>query len=168
MFHLVDPESGFTSAVITEPKRFVGRQDLVTNSIRAMNAKNSLIAIFGKRGVGKSSLMRQIQLMSVGDFSLPQRAGLFHLVPDKPRTYYTVFYTCDSSIENTETLLRRLCTDSDPDDGLLRLVPDKGKQLQEFSRSSEEGIHLDLKLLNWGENGSNAKKYSNAITADIY
>lgn len=89
-------------------------------------------------------------------------------MPDKPRTYYTVFYTCDSSIENTETLLRRLCTDSDPDDGLLRLVPDKGKQLQEFSRSSEEGIHLDLKLLNWGETGSNAEKYSNAITADIY
>lgn len=71
MFHLVDPESGFTSAVITESKRFGGRQDLVTNSIRAMNAKNSLIAIFGKRDVGKSSLMRQTQLMSVGDFSLP-------------------------------------------------------------------------------------------------
>jgi hypothetical protein len=101
-----------------------------------------VIAVYGKRGVGKSSLLRQIQAMALGDFSLPQKAGLFGIVPEKPRRYYsllyyTVYYQCDALIANAQELILRLCNDTDPEDGLLRLVPDKGKELIEFSRSDE-------------------------------
>jgi ABC-type transport system involved in cytochrome c biogenesis ATPase subunit len=57
-----------------------------------------LITVFGKRGVGKSSLLRQIQQMALGEYALAKKAGLTHLIPAKPRTYLTVYYSCDSLI----------------------------------------------------------------------
>lgn len=166
MFRLVDPEIGFTSAVIRDPERFVGRSDLIESSMRAVNTASSLITVFGKRGVGKSSLLRQLQIIANGDYEIATRAGLHHLIPARKRTYYTVFYTCDSNIANIGELLLRLCTDTDPEDGLLRLVPDKGKELIEFCRS--EGVEgaVDLKILRWGGKGEDAEKYAANLRAD--
>jgi AAA+ ATPase superfamily predicted ATPase len=84
-FTFVRPEDGFTSDVIKDSRRFVGRDKLVENCISALNSTQGLIAVYGKRGVGKSSLLRQIQKMGAGDYSLAQRAGVYHMVPSKPR-----------------------------------------------------------------------------------
>ena len=100
----VNPEDGFTSDVIRESSRFVGRSALIESCITALNSSQGLIAVYGKRGVGKSSLLRQIQKMATGDYSLAQRAGLYHLIPDRPRRYYTVYYTCDSIISDAQDL----------------------------------------------------------------
>ena len=67
--------------------------------------------------------------MATGDYGLAQRAGVYHMVPAKPRRYYTVYYQCDGLIKNANDLLLRLCNDTDEEDGLLRLVPDQGKNL---------------------------------------
>lgn len=166
-FKFLDPEIGFTSAVITDPQRFVGRTDLIENSMRSVNTASSLIAVFGKRGVGKSSLLRQIQLIATGDYEIATRAGLHHLIPERSRSYYTVFYTCDSQISNINDLLLRLCTDTNPEDGLLRLVPDKGKELIEFSRSVAAETAVDLKIIRWGAKGEDAGKYAANLQADI-
>ena len=58
---MLDPEIGFTSDVIRDPHRFVGRTELIRDCLDALNSPLGLIAIYGKRGVGKSSLLRQIQ-----------------------------------------------------------------------------------------------------------
>jgi Cdc6-like AAA superfamily ATPase len=91
MFELVDPEAGFTSSVIRDPRRFVGRADLIQNCMNALNAREGVIAVYGKRGVGKSSLLRQLQQMANGNYDIAQKAGLSHLIPRKPRRYYTVY-----------------------------------------------------------------------------
>jgi Cdc6-like AAA superfamily ATPase len=166
MFELVDPEAGFTSSVIRDPKRFVGRTELIQNCMNSLSAKEGLIAVYGKRGVGKSSLLRQIQQMANGNYDIAQKAGLAHLVPNNPRKYYTVYYASDSSIKNMEGLISRLLNDSDPEDGLLRLVPDQGKQLTEFSRSDEASGGLDLKIVKWGVKGTDAQKYSSVVPND--
>jgi AAA+ ATPase superfamily predicted ATPase len=150
-FQLVDPEIGFTSDVIRDPNRFVGRRDLIERCIHALNTASGIIAVYGKRGVGKSSLMRQVQQMANGDYQLAYRAGLGHLVPSTPRRYYTVYYSSDSAVNDLIGLIVRLCNDSDPEDGLLRLIPDNGKTLIEFSRSGESESGVDLKLIHWGE-----------------
>lgn len=165
-FELLDPEVGFTSDVITDPQRFVGRSDLIENAIRAVNSRTSLIAVFGKRGVGKSSLLRQIQLMASGDYEIATKAGIHHLIPPRRRSFYTVFYTCDSQIASVDELFMRLCTDTDPTDGLLRLVPDKGKELSEFTRSVSAEAAVDLKVAKWGSKGQDAEKYSANLRAD--
>jgi hypothetical protein len=130
--------------VITDPHRFVGRADLIQESINALNSSLGLIAIYEKRGVGKSSLMRQIQALANGNYELVRNAGLNHLLPPKPRKYYTVYYACDSIISGAQDLVARLCNDTNEEDGLLRLVPDGGKQLAEFSRTAENSVGLDL------------------------
>src|SRR6185437_12219851 len=147
-FALVDPEGGFTSGVLKDPHRLVGRSDLVRQAIDALNSSLGLIAIYGKRGVGKSSLTRQVQALANGNYELVRRAGLHHLLPPRPRRYYTVYYQCDSRIMGANDLITRVCNDTDEEDGLLRLVPNQGKELAEFSRTTEGSVGLDLKVVN--------------------
>lgn len=164
---MIDPEIGFTSDVIRDPARFVGRTDQLTDCMKAVNTPLSLIAVYGKRGVGKSSLMRQIQQMALGDYTSAKYAGLQSEVPAKPRSYLTVYYTCDSSIDGVEGLLRRLCNDQDDEDGLLRLVPNDGKELVEFERVKEISAGADLKVVNWGTKGIESSKYARTVEGDV-
>lgn len=163
----VNPELGFTADVIRDASRFVGRTDLVKDCINALNASTGLIAVYGKRGVGKSSLLRQLQQMALGDYLLAKRSGLAHLIPSRPRTYLTVYYSCDSLIENGRDLLKRLCNDQSAEDSLLRLVPDDGKEIVEFHRSREVSAGADLKVVNWGSRGIESTKYARVVEGDI-
>jgi Cdc6-like AAA superfamily ATPase len=164
---MIDPEIGFTADVIRDPSRFVGRTDLVRDCISALNAATGLISVYGKRGVGKSSLMRQIQQMALGEYSLAKRSGLAHLIPHKPRTYLTVYYSCDSLIKDGKDLLSRLCNDQSAEDSLLRLVPNDGKEIVEFTRSKEVSAGADLKVANWGTKGVETSKYAKVVPNDI-
>jgi Cdc6-like AAA superfamily ATPase len=163
---MLEPEKGFTSDVITDSNRFIGRTDLIRSCMQALNSPNSLIAIYGKRGVGKSSLLRQVQQMALGDYTLATRAGLNHEIPGTPRKYLTVFYTCDSIIQSGEALVSRLCNDQDEEDGLLRLVPDDGKEIVEFTRAKEVSVGADLKVINWGTKGVETSKYARVVEGD--
>lgn len=163
---MIDPEIGFTSDVIKDSQRFVGRANTIRDCINALSSPVSLIAIYGKRGVGKSSLLRQVQQMALGDYSLAERAGLAHELPSRPRTYVTVYYSCDSLISNGIGLLQRLCNDQDDEDGLLRLVPNDGKEIVEFTRTKEVKAGADLKVINWGTKGIEASKYARVVPGD--
>jgi Cdc6-like AAA superfamily ATPase len=163
----VDPEIGFTNDVIRDPNRFVGRVDLINDCIKALNATLGVIAIYGKRGVGKSSLVRQLQAMALGDYTVARNAGVFHNVPESPRRYVTVYYACDSLIKEGTDLLQRLCNDTNEEDGLLRLVPNEGKELVEFQRSKEVNAGADLKVVNWGAKGIESSKYVRTVPGDI-
>lgn len=163
---MIDPEKGFTSDVITDPKRFIGRIDLIRSCMQALNSPSSLIAIYGKRGVGKSSLLRQVQQMALGDYTLAINAGLAHEIPNTPRKYLTVFYTCDSIISSGEGLISRLCNDQNDEDGLLRLVPHDGKEIIEFTRAKEVSAGADLKVVNWGAKGVETSKYARIVEGD--
>lgn len=162
-----DPEVGFTADVIRDPSRFVGRTELLRDCISALNSATGLISVFGKRGVGKSSLLRQIQQMALGEYTLIKGAGLARLLPSRPRTYLTVYYTCDSLIKDGKDLLSRLCNDQNADDSLLRLVPNDGKELVEFTRSKEVSAGADLKVVNWGAKGIESSKYAKVVPNDI-
>lgn len=49
---MIDPEIGFTSNIIRDPNRFVGRTGLIRDCIKALNTPLGLIAIYGKRVLG--------------------------------------------------------------------------------------------------------------------
>ena len=163
----IDPEIGFTSDVIRDPKRFVGRSEVIRDCIKSLNSPLGLIAVYGKRGVGKSSLLRQVQQMALADYTLAKDSGLYGSIPDRPRKYVTVYYTCDSMIKTAADLLKRLCNDQNSEDGLLRLVPNDGKEIVEFSRSAEHSIGVDLKVIDWGAKGIAESKYARVVDGDI-
>jgi hypothetical protein len=164
---VIDPEVGFTSDVIRDPARFVGRAAQLIDCTKAVNAPLSLIAVYGKRGVGKSSLMRQVQQMALGDYTLLKYAGLQKHIPVKPRRYLTVYYTCDAMIKGGTDLLTRLCNDQNEEDGLLRLVPNDGKEVVEFERVKEVSGGADLKVVNWGAKGIESSKYARTVPGDV-
>ena len=164
---MIDPEIGFTADVIRDPRRFVGRTSLIQDCIASLNSPTGLISVFGKRGVGKSSVLRQLQQMALGDYTLAKQAGLMQAIPKKPRTYLTVYYSCDSLIADGKDLLSRLCNDQNADDGLLRLVPNDGKEIVEFSRSKEVSAGADLKVVSWGAKGVESSKYARVVQGDI-
>lgn len=164
---VIDPEIGFTSDVIKDPNRFVGRTQAIRDCIAALNTPTGLIAIYGRRGLGKSSLLRQVQKMALGDYTLVKQAGLHQELPTRMRKYLTVLYTCDATIKSAEDLLSRLCNDNDEEDGLLRLVPNEGKEIVEFTRSKEVSASADLKVAQWGAKGTESSKYARVVPGDI-
>lgn len=105
--------------------------------------------------------------MALGEYALAKRAGVAHLIPAKPRTYLTVYYSCDSLISNGKDLLSRLCNDQSMEDSLLRLVPNDGKEIVEFTRSKEVSAGADLKVINWGAKGVESSKYAKVVPNDI-
>src|SRR6185437_10767374 len=111
--------------------------------------------------------MRQVQQMALGDYTLAKYAGLQAHIPDKPRRYLTVYYTCDALIKGGLDLLSRLCNDQSDEDGLLRLVPNDGKELIEFERVKEVGVGADLKVVNWGAKGIESSRYARTVPGDI-
>ncbi len=163
---MIDPDRGFTSGIIKNPDRFVGRTELIRSCIRSINSQHGLIAVYGKRGVGKSSLLRQVQQIAVGDYKLVKNSGLANEIPKHPRKYFTVYYQCDNLIGNCDELVQRLINDQDAEDGLLRLVPNDGKELVEFSRSKEIEGGQDLKVIKWGAKGIETSKYVKTVPGD--
>jgi len=105
--------------------------------------------------------------MATGDFTLLKKAGLGHAIPSHPRSYLTAYYVCDSTIHNATDLLARLCNDQNEEDGLLRLVPDDGKELVEFERSKEVHAGTDLKVIAWGAKGVESSRYARIVPNDI-
>ena len=69
-------------------------------------------------------------------------------------------------IQDGTDLLKRLCNDQSEQDGLLRLVPNDGKDLIEFSRTDESGGAIDLKVANWGAKGIESSKYARTVPGD--
>lgn len=165
---MVNPEIGFTSDVITNPKRFVGRIELLRNCLKALNTPLGLIGIHGKRGVGKSSLARQIQQIAIGNYTSIKNAGIIHELDKKTaRKYLTIYYQCDAMIDDPKGLIQRLLNDQSDEDGLLRLVPNEGKEIVEFSRVDEEGGGIDLKVANWGVKDIYSTRFAKTVENDI-
>jgi len=164
---MINPDTGFTSHVIRDPVRFIGRSQEIRDCSKALNSSVSLTAVYGKRGVGKSSLLRQVQQLATGSYTLLKNAGLTSEIPHHPRRYLTVYYTCDKMIKNGKDLLLRLCNDQNSDDGLLRLVPNEGKELVEFERAKGVEGGVDLKVVNWGVHGVETSKYARVVEGDV-
>lgn len=60
-----------------------------------------------------------------------------------------------------------MCSDQNDEDGLLRLVPDEGKEIIEFTRTKEVSGGADLKVVNWGAKGLESTKYAKVVPGDI-
>lgn len=92
---------------ITDAKLFAGREAQIKDSLFALNTNGANIAIVGGRGIGKSSLARQIINIGQGKNELLDKLGIYH---DAKLDYLTVYFACGNNVKTIDDLLRRLLT----------------------------------------------------------
>jgi len=92
---------------IDAPERFAGRKDAVMQAYYGLIGEGTHIAIVGNRGIGKTSLARQIVTLASGNNELLSKLELSH---DRKLDFLAIYFTCGKSIKNSEELLERLLT----------------------------------------------------------
>jgi len=151
---------------IQDPKLFVGRRAEIEEGMRALLNRGGFLAIFGLRGVGKSSIAYQIKLIAEGDRTLPRVFGIERLIPMKGFDYLVHYIRCDSFVTNIRDLLKRLMFGDESNPSLFSLTKSGDKQLKEFRRilQAEGGIGaFGAKL---GGKGTEERTYSTFISDD--
>ncbi|WP_203070347.1 nSTAND1 domain-containing NTPase [Falsiroseomonas ponticola] len=92
---------------ISDIERFAGRAKPVTEAFLALLASGANLAIVGNRGIGKTSLARQIQNFGRGDNGLIQKLaiGLDHV-----HDFNVMYFACGTGVDDRDALLARLLT----------------------------------------------------------
>ncbi len=84
---------------VVEPALFAGRQAQVREVADALLVRGSIPVIYGARGLGKSSLAVQAQLIAMGDHELLTDIGAADRVLRDEDTYITAYITCTDDIK---------------------------------------------------------------------
>jgi Cdc6-like AAA superfamily ATPase len=128
---LADIENAFQPArEIDTAERFAGRQAAVSDAYYALVGEGTNIAVVGNRGIGKSSLARQIGIIASGDNSLLKRLELPH---DRKLDFLTVYLACGKTVQNIEDLLGRLLTTSSCLGDWIYDIPKAKKEIISYS-----------------------------------
>ncbi|WP_072016293.1 ATP-binding protein [Leptolyngbya sp. KIOST-1] len=97
------------SREITESERFAGRENAIRDTYYALISEGSNIAIVGNRGVGKTSLARQVINIGTGKAEILEKTGI---VFDEKLDFLSIYMACGRQISSTNELLERLLTSS--------------------------------------------------------
>ena len=115
---MTNPANAFTpTKEMEDTERFAGRSQQLNDLARALEQEGGHIVIYGNRGVGKSSLAKQLLLMSQNNRAVIDR--LTHK-PFQRFDYLPIYLQCDDSITTINELLIRLLT---ADDALREWIP---------------------------------------------
>jgi Cdc6-like AAA superfamily ATPase len=122
---------------ITDIEKFSGRKDFINEAYNALLSDGTNIAIVGNRGIGKSSLARQIINIGQGDNGLLEKLEIYH---DTKLDYLTIYFACGNSIKNTNELLNRLLTTRNCLLEWIYEIPSATKEIEKLNGALEAGI----------------------------
>jgi type II secretory pathway predicted ATPase ExeA len=122
---------------ITDTEKFAGRKEYVNEAFHALLSEGTNIAIVGNRGIGKSSLARQIINIGQGDNSLLEKLEIYH---DTKLDFLTIYFACGNSITNTNDLLNRLLTTRNCLLEWIYEIPSATKEIAKLNGGLEAGI----------------------------
>jgi Cdc6-like AAA superfamily ATPase len=115
---------------ITDADRFAGRKDAISDAYHALLSKGSNLAIVGNRGIGKTSLARQVINIGTGKTSLLEKLALKH---EYALDFLAVYFACGTSIKNTDQLLESILTASNCLADWVYDIPHAKKVLTEYA-----------------------------------
>lgn len=131
---ITEVENAFQPAKeISNASRFAGRKSAVSDAYYGLIATGLHLAIVGNRGIGKTSLSRQVANIATGDNDLLKKLDLPH---DKNLDYLTVYYACGKTTQNTTDLLERLLTSTGCLGDWIYDVPKASKVVQGCVRAA--------------------------------
>jgi Cdc6-like AAA superfamily ATPase len=128
---LYQVENAFQPAKeISDIERFAGRAKPVSEAFLGLMAEGANLAIVGNRGIGKTSLARQVQNFGRGDNSLIHKLALPYA---HNFDFYVVYLACGNEIKTSEDLLSRLLISDTCLGNWLYDVPKNKKMIQALS-----------------------------------
>jgi Cdc6-like AAA superfamily ATPase len=114
-------EVAFTPAsAIETPKLFCGRENEIVRGLKALRSAGASLCVYGMRGVGKSSLAKQLMLVGAGLSDLTEMTNRSDLFDPQLFRMPNVYFACDATINNAEDLFRKLLSDHNSFSGIAR------------------------------------------------
>jgi len=126
------------------PQLFSGREEEIVQGLHALRSPGASICLYGRRGVGKSSIAKQLRLVASGYSALTDllsRQELFSETFSMP----SVYFYCDDTIKDLNDLFRKLLCDRDSLDGIARF--NDGTILRRTKEKKSATARLTLRLL---------------------
>ncbi|WP_088655166.1 nSTAND1 domain-containing NTPase [Geofilum rhodophaeum] len=139
---------------ILKAENFAGRRTHVIDSFSALISEGANIAVVGNRGIGKSSLARQIINISQGNNELLEK---LEIQIDEKLDFLTIYIACGNAVNNTQDLLVRLLTTRDCLLEWIYEIPTAKKEIDKINAG------VDLKLIKVGGEGISETSHQSVI-----
>lgn len=147
--------NAFTPAKeISDAEKFAGRIQSVNDAFYGLVTEGANIAIVGGRGIGKSSLARQIVNISQGDNSLLKKLNIHN---DEKLDFLSIYLACGDGIKSIPDLLKRLLTTRDCLLNWIYDIPNASKELGKIKGG------VDAKIAKIGKEIGDENTYSKVI-----
>ena len=143
-FQIID-QAFLPAREIEIPELFSGRKDEIIQGLHALRSQGASICIYGRRGVGKSSVAKQLRLVASGYSALTDFIGHPELFDPDLFYFPTVYFYCDDTIEGPNDLFRKLLADRDALNGICRY--NDGIILKKTKTKKSQTAKLTYKLL---------------------
>jgi hypothetical protein len=152
---------------ILDPDLFVGRRTEVEDGISALMNRGGFIAIYGLRGVGKSSIAQQLKLIAEGDTTVPKALAMGRMLPKKGFSYIVHYVRSDGFVNNIIDLIKRIIFGDENNPSLFSLTKAGERRLQELKKiiTAEGGANLFGAKI--GAKGSQEEKYETYVSDDL-
>ncbi len=152
---------------IADPKLFAGRQEEIRNGIHGLLNRGGFLAVYGLRGVGKSSIAIQISKIAEGDTTLPNMMGLSGLLPKRGFDFIVHYYRSDTFIKDIGDLLKRILFGDENNPSLFSLTKAGDRRLEEFRRVVNVEGSAGLFGAKLGASGQEEKVYKKYVSDDL-
>jgi Cdc6-like AAA superfamily ATPase len=143
------------SREITSADRFSGRVEHVRDAYYSLLADGANLAIVGNRGIGKSSLARQVLNISNGDNAILENLKIGY---DATMDFLSIYFACGNNIDNVSALLTRLLTTQDCLYDWLYDIPTARREVEKI------GGGLNLGVISGSGEGSAETTFNNSIS----
>ena len=157
----------FPSQEITDPEFFVGRKEEIKNSMFALSESGSFIAIHGLRGVGKSSVAKQVKLIAEGNMVLPKTLKIDKFSPKKGYNYLTHYISCDKYMNSVGDLVKRILFGDNNNPSLFSLTKTGDRKINQIKETIKAGGSANLLGVKIEGGGSEEISYTTHLSDDL-
>ncbi|MFX0117578.1 MAG: AAA family ATPase [Candidatus Hodarchaeota archaeon] len=144
---------------IEAPDLFIGREEEIVQGLHALRSKGASLCIYGQRGVGKTSIAKQLRLVAAGYSRLTDLIGRPDLFVPKQFNLPSVYFGCDQTIRDINDLFRKLLSDRDSFNGICKY--NEGVILERTKTRKTDTAKLALKII--GASSSEEKEVEKVV-----
>jgi Cdc6-like AAA superfamily ATPase len=140
-----DVQDAFSPAQeIRDPEMFAGRRKEIEDGIEALLNEGSFLVVHGLRGVGKTSIARQLEAIAEGNDTLPNMMGLDRIIPRDGFNYKVQYVSCDEFVRDITDLIERILFSDDENESLFSLTNTGERKISEIKNIMQGSGKLNL------------------------